>query len=229
MGEVLTALEVALCVSSVVKGLYEYVNSVKEAKDDIHRLTQELFTLKGALEHFAAHSDSGADTTVQTQVQEMLRMTQDTLEGLQGRLAAHKSRFSRAMGRLTWPFKSGEVQKHVDSIERSKTWFIMVILRDSTDRTVLVYDEMKKLSAVISEDIIERQTSKMFRETEDLLKWLAPSDSEEQLAMAAKKRTRGTGQWFLSGDSEKWLHADKVEQPFMWITGKTGAGKTLLL
>lgn len=246
MAEVLTAIEVALCVSSVVKTLYEYVGSVKEAKDDIHRLTQELFTLKGALEHFDVHSSSQIDDAVQSQVQGMLRMTQDTLDTLQGRLTKHKSRFGRVLERLTWPLKSDEVQKHFDSIERSKTWFIMVILKDATNTTIAVYDEMKKLSAIINEDILERQTTKMNQETEELLKWLAPWNTEEYLALVARSKIPGTGQWFLNSESTAWLNSVEVEHPFLWITGKSelfssslwnescnnsaaGAGKTILL
>ncbi|KAI9167209.1 LOW QUALITY PROTEIN: Vegetative incompatibility protein [Paramyrothecium foliicola] len=245
MAEVLTAIEVALCVSEVVKTLYDYGNNVKNAKDDIHALVRELFALKEALEHLDSQSGSEMEDSVQSQVQGMLRMTQDTLDDLEGRLSKHKSRLGRAIGRLTWPFDSDEVQKHVEALERSKTWFIMVILKDTSDRTIMIYDEMKKLTSVIHEDILERQTSKMLQETEELLSWLAPSNAEENLALVSKNKVPGTGKWFLSGESADWLNAPKVDQPFIWITGKcetssslfkvqeltieiAGAGKTIL-
>lgn len=58
------AVEVAVCITEVVKLLYNYINGVKDAKDDIRKLTQELFALKGALEHFSLHDEMGIDKTM---------------------------------------------------------------------------------------------------------------------------------------------------------------------
>ncbi|CAM1511169.1 Fc.00g086820.m01.CDS01 [Cosmosporella sp. VM-42] len=228
MAEVLTAVEVALAITEVVKLLYGYISCVKDAKEDIQKLTQELFALKGALEHFDLDRRTEIDKNMQGQVDGMLEMTQDTLSSIQSRLRQPKSTMGKIARSLSWPFKSGEIAKHLDSIERAKTWFIMVILKDSSTTTIAIYNEMKKLVEVLHEDIINKQTTKMMRETSEMLTWLAPVNAEEMLKKATKNKIPGTGRWFLDHAFSSWLEPKDVKQPFMWINGKSGSGKTVL-
>ncbi|KAF7546581.1 hypothetical protein G7Z17_g8338 [Cylindrodendrum hubeiense] len=193
------AVEVAVCITEVVKLIYNYVNGVKDAKDDIRKLTQELFALKGALEHFDLHGEMGIDNSMQTQVDSMLKMTQETLDSIQGRLGKPRSStFGKATKSLSWPFKSREIQKHLDTIERAKTWFVMVILKDSSDITLAVYDEMKVLVEMLHQDIVDKQTRKMIQDTDDLLAWLAPVNVEEMLDKATQNKIpAGSGKTVL--------------------------------
>ncbi|KAF7556362.1 hypothetical protein G7046_g6312 [Stylonectria norvegica] len=228
MAEVLTAIEVALCITEVVQLLYKYISAAKDAKDDIRKITQELFALKGALEHFNLLERTEMAEGLHAQVEGMLQMTRDTLGSIQGRLERPKSGFGKTIKTLSWPFKSSEISKHLSSIERSKTWFIMVMLRDSADTTMAIYDEMKRLAAVIHQDIVEKQTIAMMKETEELLMWLAPVNSKELLTKAAKDKIPETGRWMLDAKFSSWLDLPEAKQPFMWITGKSGSGKTVL-
>ncbi|KAH7327932.1 ankyrin repeat protein [Stachybotrys elegans] len=228
MGEVLTVIEIVLAISGVVELLFDYGRQVKEAKDDIRRLTQELLTLKGTLEHFESHASKETEPETLSQVRGMLQMTNSTLETLTTQLGTHKSRLGRALGRLTWPYRSDEIQKHFETIERSKTWFIMVILKDSNDRTLQVYSEMKRLAALLHEDMVQRQTGKMLSETQQLLRWLAPSDAQQQLLAATKNKTPGTGRWIFDQHFDSWAQPGHTKLPCLWITGKSGSGKTVL-
>lgn len=215
------AVEVAVCITEVVKLLYNYINGVKDAKDDIRKLTQELFALKGALEHFSLHDEMGIDKTMQPQVDNMLQMTQETLDSIQSRLGKPRlSAFGNATQSFSWPFKSREIQKHLNTIERAKTWFVMVILKDSSEITLAVYNEMKVLVQILHQQSIDKQTNKMIRETDDLLAWLAPVNVDEMLDKATQNKIPGTGRWVLDDALSDWLQSPDVKKPLIWIIGK---------
>lgn len=220
MAVALTIIEVTLAVSSVVKALYDYSSSAKDAKDDIHKLAQELFALKGALEYFGMDEKSNVDDAMQDQIRDMLVMTKETIDGIQKRLDVPTSGFRRTAKSLAWPFKSSEIEKHIDSIERAKTWFIMVILKDSSDTTLAVFDEVKKLTGAVHELTLEHRTSTMIKEADDLLMWLAPANTEKLLAQATESKSPGTGKWILDAEFACWLDPRDGKQPFTWITGK---------
>ncbi|KPM43638.1 hypothetical protein AK830_g2938 [Neonectria ditissima] len=223
------AIEIAVVITEVVKLLYTYTNEIKDARDDVRKLTQELFALKGALEHFDLHRKADIDKPMQLQVNSMLEMTQETLNSIQSRLGKPRTTtFGKAAESLSWPFRNREIQKHLDTIERAKAWFVMVILRDSSETTLAVYDQVKALVQILHQDMIEKQTTKMMQETNDLLTWLAPVDIEEMLSKATQNKVAGTGQWVLDKAFLEWLELPEVKQPVFWITGKSGSGKTVL-
>lgn len=214
-------IEVALCITEVVERLYTFISTVKSAKDDIRKLTQELFALRGALDHFHAQAKVESDFYLQEQAQSMLGMTQETLEAIAKKLGTPKtSKMGRAVQSLAWPFRAGDVEKYLATIERSKTWFIMVLMRDSLDTTASVFTEMQNLTAVIHEDIIARKTDRMLSETSDLLKWLSPVDSREKLRESVVDRLPGTGQWIHAGRLSVWERGSPTQWPVFWITGR---------
>ncbi|KAF6811649.1 ankyrin repeat protein [Colletotrichum sojae] len=229
MAEALTVIEVALCITEVFERLCAFISTVKSAKDDIRKLAQELFALRGALDHFDVQVQGASDTSLQEQVQSMLAMTQETLEAIAKKLGTPKSsKMGRAVQSLAWPFRTGDVEKYLATIERAKTWFIMVLMRDSLDTTTSVFAEMQQLTAVIHEDIIARKTDRMVSETSDLLRWLSPVDSREKLRHSVVDRVPGTGQWIHAGRLSVWERGGPTESPVFWIAGRSGSGKTVL-
>ncbi|KIK54268.1 hypothetical protein GYMLUDRAFT_48919 [Collybiopsis luxurians FD-317 M1] len=63
-------------------------------------------------------------------------------------------------------------------------------------------------------------------EKEKIQKWLNAPDCAMNFQAADDKRTEGTGQWILN-DPEyiKWKQSPST----LWIQGKAGSGKTILL
>nr|XP_036577861.1 ankyrin repeat protein [Colletotrichum truncatum]KAF6784957.1 ankyrin repeat protein [Colletotrichum truncatum] len=229
MAEVLSVIEVALCITEVVERLCTFISTVKSAKDDIRKLTQELLALKGALEHFDVQTQKGMFTPLQGQVQSMLGMTQETLDAIRKKLGTPKdSKMGRAVQSLAWPFRTGDVEKYLATVERAKTWFIMVLMRDSLDTTASVFSEMQKLTTMVHEDIISRKTDRMLSETAELLKWLSPVDSKSKLLDSVADRLPGSGQWIHAGRFSVWESGRPTEWPVFWITGRSGSGKTVL-
>ncbi|KAK1580142.1 ankyrin repeat protein [Colletotrichum navitas] len=229
MAEVLTVLEVALCITEVVERLCVYVSAVRSAKDDIRKLTQELLALKGAMEYFDAQNKKNVDGPLQEQAHSMLTMAKETIDAVQQKLGTPKaSSVGRAVQSLAWPFRAGGVDKYLVTLERAKAWFIMVLMRDSLDATSSVLVEMQKLTALIHEEIITRNTDRMLQETADLLKWLSPVSSEDKLAGSRQDRAPGTGNWIRDRSYLAWQKDGPTQQPIFWITGRSGSGKTVL-
>lgn len=214
------ALQTAVCIAEIVKCLYGYISSVKEAKDDIRKLTQELFALKGAVEYIDLH-ETHLDKTMRTQVDGMLEMTQEALQDIQRRIGKPPVSGLAKVGRsLAWPFKSGEIKKYVNTIERAKTWFIMVILKDTSETTLAVYDEVKALVEIVHQDMIEKQTAQMIQERDQLIRWLAPVNVEEILDKVTQNKIPGTGRWIMDEAFADWLEVPDSKRPMVWITGK---------
>jgi hypothetical protein len=224
----LCILELTVAITDIVQGLYDYATAVKDAKDEIRRLTQELFALRGALEHFDLQRKSNAPSSASIgrisdgQIEDVMSLTQQTLESIESTLKKPKSKFGKVAQCLVWPFKVGDVEKYLASIERAKTWFIMVILNDSAHTIDKTYEEVKELMCVLHEDVIERKADAMIRETDELLSWLAPFDSVEELEEARKGRSPGTGQWIWDKHMIVWEEcmSPASGQPFIWIHGR---------
>ncbi|KAF9874801.1 hypothetical protein CkaCkLH20_07938 [Colletotrichum karsti] len=229
MAEALTVIEVALCITEVVERLCTFVSNVKGAKDDIRKLTQELLALKGALEHFHLQAETGLYASLETSVQSVLAMTQENLDAMQKKLGKPKtSKLGRAAQSLAWPFRMGDVEKYLAAAERAKTWFIMVLMKDSLDSTSTVLNEMQKLTAMLHEEVLARETDRMLTETDSLLKWLSPVDSEARLRDSVVDRVPGSGQWIHAGRFALWESGSRTAWPVFWITGRSGSGKTVL-
>ncbi|KAK1975825.1 ankyrin repeat protein [Colletotrichum cereale] len=229
MAEALTIVEVALCITEVVERLCAYVSVVRSAKDDIRRLTQELLALKGAMDYFDTQNKKNVDSSLHEQAHSMLTMTKETIDVVQKKLGTPKaSSVGRAVQSLAWPFHAGDVDRYLGTMERAKTWFIMVLMRDSLDATSSVVVEMQKLAVLIHEEIITRKTDRMLDETAGLLKWLSPVDSEDKLASSRQDRAPGTGNWIRDGSYLAWLESGPTQRPIFWITGRSGSGKTVL-
>ncbi|KAK2035979.1 ankyrin repeat protein [Colletotrichum somersetense] len=229
MAELLTVVEVALCITEVVERLCVYVSAVKTAKDDIRKLTQELLALKGAMDYFDIQNKKNVDSPLHEQAHSMLAMTKETLDAVQRKLGTPKaSSVGRAVQSLAWPFRAGDVDKYLGTLERAKTWFVMVLVRDSIDATSSVLVDMQKLTALIHDEIITRNTDRMLQDTADLLKWLSPVDSEDKLASSRQDRVLGTGNWIRDRSYLTWQEGDPTQRPIFWITGRSGSGKTVL-
>ena len=231
MAEAVGVLEVAMAITAVVHNLYKYIAAVKDAKDEIRKLTQELLALKGALEHFDTQSKADLNAALDGEVRGMLKMVRETLGTIDRKLGGPVngvgSSFARAVQTLKWPFRSGDVEKYLNTIERAKTWFIMVILRDSSDTTAAIYSEVQRLATMVHEDSIARKTDLMAMELQGLVQWLSPVDSAAELARAGQSRLAGTGKWIWDGHLTTWRDVDLIAWPVFWIVGKCKSASVL--
>jgi hypothetical protein len=224
MADPLSIIGLAITLVQVAASLYSYGTTISTRKEEIRRLLFECYALKGVLDSIPGSSGKSISRDARAVDEEtwnsMASMTQDTLLAIQRRLQEPKGRLSAAKNALVWPFAKGDIDKYVVSLERSKSWFLMVMMNDVSDLTQNLYFDMKSLSEAIHEDILERKADKMQKDTEDIMLWLAPSRSDEEHAKFSRLRAPGSGEWFFDTRFHGWLNNPTNEQRFLWVTGK---------
>lgn len=221
MADPLSIAGLAVSVLQVSTAVYEYVSSVKNAKDDIRRLSQEMFALKGILDHMIAFQESSArDLTEASQMESIIIMTSETLVTIKKRIARRNTGFGKSVQILTWPFQKGDIDKYVATLERAKTWFMMTLMQDSTDQTSAVYAEVQRLADMVHEDIISRQLDRMTMEAEDTLRCLSPVNPADDHLRVRRDLIPGTGRWFMDKVFESWVENPSSDRPILWVKGK---------
>ena len=141
--ESLILTELILSLGESVVRIYKIAKSVKDAKNDIKILCDELFALKGVLEHVqmqleaCAGSEKSAEEPdelpqlFKTQdFSDMLQATQGFLKDLLKDLERPKKHLKATLQSLAWPLTKAEVQGHIARLERVKSWFMFAMITD---------------------------------------------------------------------------------------------------
>jgi hypothetical protein len=231
MADPLSITGLVLAVGQVLLSLYDYGSNVKDARKDINSLSEELFALKGVLEHLKAQHKPDATNLDQSEslwparydpqkFTSMLQSTSEFLQSLLKSLEEPKGRFKKSMQSLKWPLDKGDVDKHLARLGRVKTWFILVLMTDSSALTQDVYTEVNELTRSIQVDLKIREQQRTDKANEDLLRWLAPVGPEEDHLRACKARQPGTGLWFIKGPLFDWLRNSSSQSTMLCLRGK---------
>lgn len=141
-GIILTCLGLSFEVASTI---YNYAKDVHDAKQDIQSLSNELFALIGVLERMKmqqGHQEQLSSATLvdnrkafarkenQPIIRQVLQQTIEFLQDLHARLVPPKSRFQARLQKLKWPFKEGETKRHLERLERVKSYLILSLMTD---------------------------------------------------------------------------------------------------
>lgn len=228
MADPLSIAGLAFAVVQVATSVYDYVGSVKNAKEDIRRLSQEMFALKGTLDHMVAFHKSGGDDNHGPQMNAVIKLTAETLETIKKRLERRSTGLGRSVHVITWPFQKSDIDKLVAALERAKTWFMMTLMQDTTEQTRAVFSEVQHLTNIIHEDILSRQLDRMTQDVEVTIRGLSPVDPWEDHMRVSRDLVPGTGQWFMDKKFEEWAGDQLTSRPLLWVKGKSGAGKSSL-
>jgi len=231
MADPLSITGLVLAVGQVLLSLYDYGSNVKDARKDINILSEELFALKGVLEHLKAQHKPVVANLDQSEspwparydpqkFAGMLQSTGEILRSLLKSLEEPKGRFKRSMQSLKWPLDRSDVDKHLARLARVKTWFILVLMTDSSALTQDVYTEVSELTRSIQVDLKIREQQRADKVNEDLLRWLAPVGPEEDHLRACKARQPGTGMWFIKGPLSNWLRDSSSQSTMLCLRGK---------
>jgi len=221
MADPLSIAGLTVSVLQVSTAVFEFVSTVKNAKDDIRRLSQEMFALKGTLDHMIAlQQSSSRDARDAPQMESIIKMTSETLATISKRIAKRNTGLGKSVQMLTWPFQKGDIDKYVATLERAKTWFMMTLMQDSTDQTAAVYAEVQRLSDIVHEDIVFRRLDRMTLEVEATLRSLSPVNPVDDHLRVRRDLIPGTGQWFLDKSFEEWAEIPSSSRPMLWVKGK---------
>lgn len=138
-GLVLTVLGVSFQVASAI---YSYSSDVKDAKGDIQQLSNEIFALIGVLERLKVnqdqistgkstdHSKAFSQESNQDSLRHVLQQSLEFLQDLHKRLESPKTRFQAKIQKLRWPFEQKETARHLQRLERVKTYLILSLMTD---------------------------------------------------------------------------------------------------
>lgn len=108
-------------VAQVLSVLYDYGKSVNGAKQDINKLSHELFALKGTLKHIDEHC---LEATSKPRDVEVLNSTEEFPESLLHGLDEPRSSVVKRFQTLKWLPSRNDMTKHLARLERVKSWLI---------------------------------------------------------------------------------------------------------
>ncbi|OQE39061.1 hypothetical protein PENCOP_c007G09037 [Penicillium coprophilum] len=219
--------------SHALSSLIRYAKAVQTAKSEVRKLTEELFALKGILEHLAAQIDDipkwqGSEISQfdQDVMARVLHTTNEFLQSLLMDLEVSETKFKRLKQTLKWPFTQTEVSEHLIRLERVKSWLILVLIADHKSVEREMQHEIRDLTNTLKEDLQIRVQERNKLANRELLQWIAPVNPESSHLRASKRHRNGTGRWFVDGHLKTFL--DQDERRAFFLLGKSGTGKTTL-
>ncbi|KAG8529472.1 uncharacterized protein KY384_006109 [Bacidia gigantensis] len=243
----LVVTSVAICFE-ITSTLYKYGKEVKGARRDIQNLSNELFALVGALEHYKSRLERQATDAAErsappaysaTQstdrnsedvaaikdsssgsVASVLEQTIDFLRELQRSLAVPTTRFKRVTQVMAWPLKEGQVQTHLNRLERVKTFFILSLVTDEVDQSREMANEIMSLRTMLHDVTLKQQAREASKEYQAMVKWLCPVDPRVTRRAVEKQRMAGTGTWFTKSEPFQSQTALNESSCF-WLNGIT--------
>ena len=122
VASVVTLIELAAKIGSAC---VQYLRAAKDAANDISRLQKEVKSLQDLLEQVKQLVDNPKATRLAAcqAMKDGIEVCKSELQGLNQKLSPSKTRrlMSRVNGQvLKWPFKSAEVDRLLDHLERCK-------------------------------------------------------------------------------------------------------------
>ncbi|KAI9847320.1 MAG: hypothetical protein M1837_002907 [Sclerophora amabilis] len=160
-GLVLAALSITYELTSRI---YTYTRDVKGAQTTIQGLSSELFSLIGVLEYIRPPvqpdlgEKGGGDglenparlLSTQPAFKRVLEETLTFLQDLYRSLEIPKNRLASVVQKLKWPLKEEETRRHLERIERVKSFFVLAVSSDDLFGSPLMF---RRLYVVGSERI----------------------------------------------------------------------------
>lgn len=226
----LTGLIIA--VSDVLSQVINYAKTVTGAKADMRRLSEELFALKGILEHISTgigdntpnpEKDSESEVSGPFDRDVMARVlftANEFLQTLLQELEEPETKFKKLKQKLEWPFTQDQVNAHLVRLERVKSWLILVITADTAAAEKDLHEELTALAKDLKEDLHIREQERVQRENEALFKWIAPVSPADFHLRASGGRRTGTGRWFTKSYLNGWLRDPLDKKRILFIVGK---------
>ncbi|KAJ4147548.1 hypothetical protein LMH87_002060 [Akanthomyces muscarius] len=220
-------------VAQITQAIFVYGDAVSGCKAEVAQLRCELFGMHAALtqmeqdlELITKYSSThivASPNLYSPECQEMLNETRLVLEKLADTLKVGASRSENITKKLLWPLKRPHVQALATHLERLKTFFILAVTRDGLQATQDIQCSVNALSKSVQEIQKTQEEDSVYLEA---MKWFAPCDPNITHATASSCRLVGTNAWFLDETFQDWASST---EPFLWLKGKPGSGKTCLM
>jgi chromosome segregation ATPase len=203
-------------VSHIIARLIKYAKAVQGARSEMRKLSEELFALKGILDHLQAQSSSevpkvqhveSEDSTPFNEVimDKVLQTTREFLDSILKDLEPAESKLQSLKQKLEWPFTEAKVTAHLTRLERVKSWLILVLTADHGTVERDLQREIGSLARSLTEELKIREQERDQMANKELFQWMAPVSPAHSHLRASEGRNIASGKWFINGHLEHWL------------------------
>ncbi|KAJ5909759.1 hypothetical protein N7504_004402 [Penicillium tannophilum] len=224
-------------VSHIIARLIKYAKAVQGARSEMRKLSEELFGLRGILDHLQTQSSSdiskvqhieseGSAPFNENIMERVLHTTKEFLDSILKDLEPAESKLKSLKQKLEWPFTEAKVNAHLTRLERVKSWLILVLTADHAAVERDMQREIGSLARSLTEDLKIREQERDQMANKELFQWMAPVSPANSHLRASEGHDIASGKWFISGHLKHWLrHGNRN---IFFLVGKSGTGKTTL-
>ncbi|KAJ5538442.1 hypothetical protein N7494_007921 [Penicillium frequentans] len=224
-------------VSHIIARLIKYAKAVQGARSEMRKLSEELFGLRGILDHLQTQSSSdipkvqhieSEDSTPFNEdiMERVLHTTKEFLDSILRDLEPAESKLKSLKQKLEWPFTEAKINAHLTRLERVKSWLILVLTADHAAVERDMQREIGSLARSLTEDLKIREQERVQMANRELFQWMAPVSPANSHLRASEGHDIASGKWFIGGHLKHWLrHGNRN---IFFLVGKSGTGKTTL-
>jgi hypothetical protein len=225
MADPISITSLVIEVGKVIASLMNYAKAVRDSRPDARKLSEELFALKGILEHISAQpkplsKSEELGLSDPEFLANALARTDETLQSLLFDLEEPVSKYKRLKQKLEWPFTREKFNAHLIRLERVKSCLILVFTSDSNALNRDLHDKLTDLATSLEENLKIRNNERISTAHRDLCRWLAPSSPTGVHLRASKARLDQTGKWFIDTIFKEWLWGDDTYRQILFLLGK---------
>ena len=210
-------------LSEVAARVVEYLHDIKDGGKQRIRLTAEVSALWILLENVNAQIEELSKSPKQASTSSLRALASPTgpLEQCQEVLIKLEAKVQPRIGKsgllqtLKWTFDKDEVKHYLDTIHRSQASINLAYSQEI----------LSNLNTV-GTDVAAARNHLDDQEARGILKWLSPIDFEAQHRQVFSDWCPGTLDWFLDYEEIQLWFAGL--NPYLWVPGAPGSGKTVL-
>ena len=222
------------------KRTYKYAKAVRNAPEEIRKLSNELSTLNGLLhrvellarelEGHPSYSNKniyGLNSCLET-----LSKIKFLLDKFEAPATTNRT-LHTVKRRMGWPFSASEANSLTMELDRHKATLNLALEADEMSGMVKILAKQAGMSNQlqdIKDELVRRRETEtriqLSEEHKNILRSFGTTDPERNYNMSLKLRQPATGLWLMEGaEFQGWLANPGTG---LWIYGIPGAGKTVL-
>lgn len=224
----------------VFRAVFKYARAVKDARNDVQALADEisgLITILLSLRALSLDLESEGDPFDPALSAHHLHHFAKVISKIEQRVNKATGSFNRSkldgvIRRLKWPFSASETKELLDDLSRQKATITMALSAESMRKVQLILSkdtELGKEVSAIAQAVmrVEINTQIAIEDTQQrILDYFMKISPQPNLEMSIKLRHPMTGLWLTeSPNFTYWMESPGSK---LWLSGIPGAGKTVL-
>lgn len=224
----------------VFKAVFKYARGVKDAKNDINSLADEingLSTVLRSLQALALELEADGDSFDPALRNHYLSHCWKTIEKIEKRVgkaskASSRSKVGGIIQQLKWPFTASETKELLAELSRHKETINIALSADSMRKLQLCLSKVdglgkqaSSIEAIVKKIEINTQIA-VDGEKQRVLDYFMKISPQGNLRKCIRDRHPMTGLWLTESPTfNDWLETPGSR---IWLSGIPGAGKTVL-